>query len=230
MTQETLTYGPWSFLSIICEILQWCIFCNMMPWYLSTRIRGNISEDCNLAHSFVYKSPPLVPVQAKSSPHLPILVLYIVLYSNNFSHKEMYLRPTLYLIWQLAASAAVFMPWLPIMSATLFTSCQYGHWHQLQTPFFTLWWSPVPTAHPSSYDKAVSSVYYRSITCNGSYWHLLSDFLMFLLQCHAVSKKMCPLWLVDSGALLSFYHNSQECKNMSHHLTWHKQHKKSWWA
>lgn len=203
-TRNSLTHGSWRFLSTICKILQWCVFCNMMPWYLSIRICGNISEDCNLAHYFVHKSPPLVPAPAKSSPHLPILDLYVVLYSNNFSHKKMYLCQTLYLIWQLAASAAVFMPWLPIMSATLFTSCQYGHWRQLQTLFFTPWWSPVSTAHPSSYAKAVSSVHYRSLACNGSYWHLLSDVWMFLLQCHAVSKKMCPLWLVDNGALLSF--------------------------
>ena len=42
-------------------------------------------------------------------------------------------------------------------------------------PFFTPWWSPVSTADPSSYAKAVRSVHYRSCTCNGSYWHLLSD-------------------------------------------------------
>jgi len=42
----------------------------------------------SLAHYFVHKRRPLVPAQARSSPHLPILVLYVVLYSNNFSHKK----------------------------------------------------------------------------------------------------------------------------------------------
>jgi hypothetical protein len=64
---------------------------------------------------------------------------FLILYCTViiFITRRMYFCQTLFLIWQLAASAAVFNPWLAIMSASLFTSRQYGQWCQLQTLFFT---------------------------------------------------------------------------------------------
>lgn len=101
------------------------------------------------------------------------------------------------------------------MSTTLFTSCQYGHWRQLQTLFFTLWWSTVSTAHPSSYAKVVSSVHYISLTCNGSYWHLLNDvricFYSSALQC---LRKFAHngLWIMEQfSASTITYRSARTC-------------------
>ena len=49
-----------------------------------------------------------------------------------FLTRKIYFCQTLYLIWQLAVSAAVFMPWLSIMCGALFNSCQCSHWCPLQ--------------------------------------------------------------------------------------------------
>lgn len=148
----------------------------MMPWYLSTRVHSNTSQKTAVFLITLFTTAHhwslLKPNPAHTFPFLFFMLYCTVII---FFTRKIYFCQTLYFKWKLVASAAVFMPWLPIMSAMLFTSCQYGHWRQLQTLFFTPWRSRVSTTHPSSYAKAVSSVHYRSLTCNGSYWHLLSD-------------------------------------------------------
>jgi hypothetical protein len=185
--------GSWA----LWGILQWCVFCNMMPWYLSTRIHGNTSQ----------KTVILLVTLFTRAHHFLMLYCTVII----FLTRKMCFCQTLYLIWQLAVSAAVFMPWLPIMSAALFTSCQYGHWCQLHTLFFTPWWSPVSTAHPSSYAKAISSVHYRSFTCDGSYWQLLSDIWICFYSSALHYLRKCAhygLWIMEHFSASMITHKS----------------------